>query len=160
MSLTALQEQRGRLYTQAREATDEINANTDESRAAELTERADKFFADLDALDAKIAREERLDKINRENEERAAAKPARGPKAPKAPAAPKARDQRLPPVGTVLTRETREKGPCTVVVEAEGIRYAGELYGSLSKAASVHMGVNQNGYAFFAAALAAVGAAA
>lgn len=34
MSLTALQEQRGRLVSQAREALDEIKTNTDESRAA------------------------------------------------------------------------------------------------------------------------------
>ena len=33
-TLTELQEQRGRLVTQAREALDEIKANTDESRAA------------------------------------------------------------------------------------------------------------------------------
>lgn len=70
MSLTALQEQRGRLVAQAREATDEINANTDEARAAELSERADKFFAELDSLDAKIAREERLSNLERQIEDR------------------------------------------------------------------------------------------
>ena len=41
MSLTALNEQRGRLVTQAREALDEITANTDESRSAELGQRHD-----------------------------------------------------------------------------------------------------------------------
>ena len=72
MSLTALQEQRGRLVTQAREALDEINANTDEARAAELDTRHDKIMGDLDALDKKIEREERLAKIEADAEERAA----------------------------------------------------------------------------------------
>lgn len=60
MSLTALQEQRGRLVTQAREALDEIKANTDESRAAELEARHDAIMADFDKVEANIAREERL----------------------------------------------------------------------------------------------------
>lgn len=60
MSLTALQEQRGRLVTQAREALDEIKSNTDESRAAELEARHDAIMADFDKVEANIAREERL----------------------------------------------------------------------------------------------------
>lgn len=60
MSLTALQEQRGRLVTQAREALDEIKTNTDEARAAELEARHDAIMADFDKVEANIAREERL----------------------------------------------------------------------------------------------------
>ncbi|CDO37138.1 phage major capsid protein [Novosphingobium sp. KN65.2] len=74
MSLTALQEQRGRLVTQAREALDEIKSNTDESRAAELDQRHDAIMAEFDKVEANIAREERLAKIegeSREAEERA-----------------------------------------------------------------------------------------
>jgi HK97 family phage major capsid protein len=79
MSLTALHEQRGLLVTQAREATDEINKNTEESRAAELNDRADKFFRELDDLDAKIAREERLAQAEARAEEiRAANRPNLG----------------------------------------------------------------------------------
>lgn len=60
MTYTELQEQRGRLVTQAREALNEINKNTDEAREAELGERHDKIMAELDKIDAKIAREKRL----------------------------------------------------------------------------------------------------
>lgn len=72
MSLTALQEQRGRLVTQAREALEEIKTNTEESRAAELEQRHDTIMAELDAIDGKIAREERVAKLEREEEERRA----------------------------------------------------------------------------------------
>lgn len=74
MSLTALQEQRGRLVTQAREALDEIKANTDESRAAELEARHDAIMADFDKLEAKIAKEERLAEIEARLEEARAAR--------------------------------------------------------------------------------------
>lgn len=60
MSLTALNEQRGRLVTQAREALDEIKANTDEARAAELESRHDAIMAEFDAIERNIAREEKL----------------------------------------------------------------------------------------------------
>ena len=76
MSLTELQEKRGRLMTQAREAIDEVDKNTDDSRAAELNERADKFFAELDQIDARIEREEKMSALEaraneaREREER------------------------------------------------------------------------------------------
>jgi HK97 family phage major capsid protein len=60
MSLTALQEQRGRLVSQAREALDEIKANTDESRSVELEQRHDAIMADFDKVEANIAREERV----------------------------------------------------------------------------------------------------
>lgn len=79
MSLTALQEQRGRLLSQAREATDEINKNTDEARSAELNERADKFLAEIDAIDARIARESKLAELEaRAEEERAKQRPDLG----------------------------------------------------------------------------------
>ena len=60
MSLTELQEKRGRLVTQAREALDEIKGNTDESRAAELEARHDAIMDDFDKVEANIAREERV----------------------------------------------------------------------------------------------------
>lgn len=63
MNLTQLQERRGELVTQAREALDEINGNTDESRAAELEQRHDTIMAEFDAVEAKIAREERQAEI-------------------------------------------------------------------------------------------------
>lgn len=69
MSLTALQEQRGRLVTQAREALDEIKNNTDEARAAELEARHDAIMADFDKVEANIAREERQAAIEARLEE-------------------------------------------------------------------------------------------
>jgi len=92
MSLTALQEQRGRLVTQAREALDEIKSNTDEARSAELEARHDAIMADFDKIEANIAREERQAKIEQIAEEaRAKFRPdmggseARGSDEPKAP---------------------------------------------------------------------------
>lgn len=69
MSLTELQEKRGRLVTQAREALEEIKTNTDDARVKELEDRHDKIMADLDKMDAMLAREERVAKIEREAEE-------------------------------------------------------------------------------------------
>ena len=63
MTLTELQEKRGRLVAQAREALDEITANTDDARAAELDERHDNIMAEFDALEAKIKREEQMKAI-------------------------------------------------------------------------------------------------
>ena len=59
MSLTELQEKRGRLMTQAREALNEITANTDEARSAELEARHDAIMADFDKIEKNIEREER-----------------------------------------------------------------------------------------------------
>jgi HK97 family phage major capsid protein len=73
MSLTALQEQRGRLVNQAREALDEIKNNTDEARSAELEARHDTIMADFDKIEKQIEREERLAKIERDTEARNAA---------------------------------------------------------------------------------------
>jgi HK97 family phage major capsid protein len=79
MSLTALQEQRGRLVTQAREALDEIKTNTDEARAAELEARHDAIMADFDKVEKNIAREERLAQAEARAEElRAANRPNMG----------------------------------------------------------------------------------
>ena len=76
MSLTALQEQRGRLVTQAREALDEIKTNTDEARASELEARHDAIMADFDKVEANIAREERVAAAEaRAEEARAAQRP-------------------------------------------------------------------------------------
>ncbi|MBB6191191.1 HK97 family phage major capsid protein [Sphingobium wenxiniae] len=69
-SLTELQEKRGQLVTQAREALDAITANTDESRAAELEDRHDKIMVDFDKLEKDIAREERTARIEKEEAER------------------------------------------------------------------------------------------
>jgi HK97 family phage major capsid protein len=66
---TQLQEKRGRLVTQAREALDEINANTDNSRAAELEARHDAIMAEFDQVEANIAREERQAQIEARLEE-------------------------------------------------------------------------------------------
>lgn len=60
MSLTELQEKRGRLVTQAREALEEIKSNTDEARSAELESRHDKIMAEFDALERNIEREQKV----------------------------------------------------------------------------------------------------
>ncbi|TPK18069.1 phage major capsid protein [Mesorhizobium sp. B2-5-7] len=60
MTLKELNEKRGTLVAQAREALDAIKKNTDEARAAELEARHDNFMADMDKIDAAIAREERM----------------------------------------------------------------------------------------------------
>lgn len=73
MNLADMQEKRGRLVTQAREALEEIKTNTDEARAAELEARHDAIMADFDKIEAQIEREERTAKIERDIEERAAA---------------------------------------------------------------------------------------
>lgn len=71
MNLAEMQEKRGRLVTQAREALEEIKANTDDSRAAELNERHDRIMAEFDGNEANIAREERMAAIERDAEQRA-----------------------------------------------------------------------------------------
>lgn len=79
MSKTELQEKRGRLVTQAREALEEIKKNTDEARTKELDTRHDTIMAELDTLDATIAREERVSAAEaREAEERAKKRPTPG----------------------------------------------------------------------------------
>lgn len=79
MSKTELQEKRGRLVTQAREALEEIKKNTDEARAKELDARHDTIMAELDTLDATIAREDRVAAAEaREADERAKKRPNPG----------------------------------------------------------------------------------
>jgi HK97 family phage major capsid protein len=65
----ALQEQRGRLVTQAREAFDAISDNTDEARTAELEQRHDAIMAEVDAIDQRIARAERQEALDRSIED-------------------------------------------------------------------------------------------
>jgi HK97 family phage major capsid protein len=60
MTLAELQEKRGRLVAQAREALDEIKSNTDAARAAELEARHDTIMGEFDQVEANIKREERL----------------------------------------------------------------------------------------------------
>lgn len=59
MSLKDLNEKRGQLVTQAREALDAIKANTDEARSAELETRHDAIMKDFDKIEVTIAREQR-----------------------------------------------------------------------------------------------------
>ena len=72
MSLSELQEKRGRLVTQAREALDEIKGNTDDSRSAELEARHDAIMSDFDKIETNIAREQRHAEIERQIEEQRA----------------------------------------------------------------------------------------
>ncbi|MXN45915.1 phage major capsid protein [Shinella kummerowiae] len=69
-TLTELQEKRGRLMTQAREALNEITTNTDAARSAELEARHDTIMADFDRLEKNIEREERQTAIEARFEER------------------------------------------------------------------------------------------
>jgi HK97 family phage major capsid protein len=69
MNLTEMQDKRGQLVSQAREALDEIKANTEESRAVELEQRHDTIMAELDVLDKNIEREQRVAKLEKESEE-------------------------------------------------------------------------------------------
>ncbi|RVN04659.1 phage major capsid protein [Sinorhizobium meliloti] len=72
MSLKDLQEKRGRLVTQAREALNEITANTDEARSAELDARHDAIMADFDKVENLLEREQKLAEIEKRFEDRAA----------------------------------------------------------------------------------------
>jgi HK97 family phage major capsid protein len=78
-TVTELQETRGRLVTQAREALEAINSNTDESRTAELEGRHDTIMAEFDANEAAIAREERTAAAERRAEEARAQRRPTGP---------------------------------------------------------------------------------
>lgn len=69
-TLTELQEKRGRLVTQAREALDAVTANTDDARATELEQRHDAIMKDFDKVESDIRREERMVQIERTDEER------------------------------------------------------------------------------------------
>lgn len=79
MNLAEMQEKRGRLVTQAREALEEIKGNTDEARASELEARHDAIMADFDKIESDIAREERMAAMEaRAEEQRAKARPDMG----------------------------------------------------------------------------------
>lgn len=73
MSLKELNEKRGTLVAQAREALDAIKANTDEARAAELDARHDAIMADFDKVEALIEREQKLADVEKRLAERAEA---------------------------------------------------------------------------------------
>lgn len=60
MSLNDLNEKRGSLVAQAREALNEITKNTDEARAAELDARHDTIMVEFDKVEKLIEREQRL----------------------------------------------------------------------------------------------------
>ena len=72
-TLTELQEKRGQLMTQARAALDEVGANTDASREAELEKRHDDIMAEFDKVEKHIERESRLAAVEKDAEDRAAA---------------------------------------------------------------------------------------
>ena len=57
-------------------------------------------------------------------------------------------DERLPPPGTVLTRQYKG-ATVQVKVLAQGFEYAGEVYGSLSAVAKAVTGSHCNGFLFF-----------
>jgi len=79
MSMTDLNEKRGRLVTQAREALEEIKTNTDENRAAELNQRHDAIMADFDKIEGLIERDARVSAAEaRAEEARAKLRPIPG----------------------------------------------------------------------------------
>jgi HK97 family phage major capsid protein len=59
-TLKEMQEKRGKLVHDAREALDAIKANTDEARAKELEDRHDTIMGEFDKLDKDIAREQKM----------------------------------------------------------------------------------------------------
>lgn len=61
---------------------------------------------------------------------------------------PQSPDMRLPPPGTVITRDYKER-KVKVTVRANGLEYQGELYKSLSAVAKVVTGTHANGFLFF-----------
>ncbi len=74
---------------------------------------------------------------------------------PSSPTARPARDPRLPEPGTVLRKTDRQGNlRCQCTVEVDGVRYDGQLYRSLSAAATaaaadLHVKGAQNGYVFW-----------
>ncbi|SKA31047.1 phage major capsid protein [Consotaella salsifontis] len=70
MNLTEMQEKRGRLVAQAREALDEIKNNTDEARSADLDARHDAIMAEYDQVESLIEREQKMADIEKRLEER------------------------------------------------------------------------------------------
>lgn len=72
MSLTELNEKRGRLVAQAREALDAIKTNTDDNRSAELEARHDAIMVDFDKVEKLVEREQKLADIEKRFEDRQA----------------------------------------------------------------------------------------
>lgn len=91
MNLTQLNEKRGELVTQAREALDAIKANTDESRAAELDQRHDAIMAEFDKIEKTIEREQKLAEIEARAEQR--------------------REERRPPMGGEARGQDEQQKP-------------------------------------------------
>lgn len=60
VTIKDMQEKRGKLVAQAREALEEIRKNTDQARAAELEKRHDDIMADFDKIEKDIEREQRM----------------------------------------------------------------------------------------------------
>jgi HK97 family phage major capsid protein len=80
MTLTELQDKRGRLVTEARAALDEIKKNTDDARSAELEKRHDDIMGEFDRVERNIKREEDQAALEarfaaRQEEERKAKRP-------------------------------------------------------------------------------------
>ncbi|PKA40445.1 phage major capsid protein [Rhizobium sullae] len=71
MSLKELNEKRGKLVHDAREALDAIKSNTDEARASELDARHDTIMAEFDKVEKLIEREQKLAEIEKRFEDRA-----------------------------------------------------------------------------------------
>ena len=59
-----------------------------------------------------------------------------------------AADKRLPPPGTVITREYKSR-TLEVKVLSDGFEFEGEVYGSLSAVARAATGAHWNGFHFF-----------
>jgi len=79
MTLTELNEKRGRLVAEARTALEEIKSNTDEARGDELDKRHDAIMAEFDKLEKQIEREQKLADIEKRAEEtRARQRPISG----------------------------------------------------------------------------------
>jgi len=83
------------------------------------------------------------------------ARPCEGGRAATSRRTPGLRDNRLPPVGTVLRKVGRDGQVCQATVVAGGIKYKGEVYGSPSGAAVAaaadlgHTAERENGYIFW-----------
>jgi HK97 family phage major capsid protein len=78
-NLKELRESQAKVVAEARERLDLINANTDESRAAELEASHDKAMAEYDRLEGLIARSEKTEAAEKRAEElRAANRPIPG----------------------------------------------------------------------------------
>lgn len=76
----------------------------------------------------------------------------KGPGALGAPDAGSSRDERLPPPGTIISRDYRDR-QYKVRILQDGFEYDGGFYDSLSRVARAITSTNWNGYLFFRHAL-------